>query len=327
MKIHPRASHLKRFLSRFSRARVLVIGDLMLDHYLWGTVQRISPEAPVPVVNVTSDSVRLGGAANVLHNVVTLGGQGAICGVIGEDEAGRLMLKELTNLGVDTGGIAIESRPTTRKTRVIAHNQQVVRFDQESRIGISSKNQRKILDYIKQRTDDIDVLILSDYAKGVISQDLVREISDSSKRRKWPVIVDPKVQNIGFYRGVTLITPNHLEASQASGIQIEDDDTLREAGNALLNRLEAEAVLITRGEQGMSLFEATGRVTHIPTVAKQVYDVTGAGDTVVGTLALCIAAGADLADASRIANYAAGVVVGQVGTAAVHKEALLEALK
>ena len=320
-------SKLRRFLSRFSRSRVLVIGDLMLDHYLWGTVQRISPEAPVPVVNVTSESVRLGGAANVVHNVVTLGGRATVCGVVGEDEAGRRLLEELARLGVDSSGIGIEERPTIRKTRVIAHNQQVVRFDQESKTGISLKSQRKILDFVSRRSPETDVVVLSDYAKGVIGPELVGEILSIARRQELPVIVDPKVQHMDLYRGVTIITPNHLEASQASGIEIDGEESLRAAGRALLKRLEVTAVLVTRGEQGMSLFEANDRLTHIPTVAKQVYDVTGAGDTVVSTLALCIAAGANLGDAARVANHAAGIVVGMIGTAVVHKEALAGALR
>jgi rfaE bifunctional protein kinase chain/domain len=301
----------------------------MLDHYVWGTVTRISPEAPVPVVNVTSESILLGGAANVLHNIVSLGGKGTLCGVIGQDEAGQRLLSEMRRLGVDTKGIAVEEgRPTTSKTRIIAHNQQVVRFDQENKKPVSQKSKKKILEYIYLRAPEVDSILLSDYAKGVIGEDLVQEIRTLSKELRIPVVVDPKVQHVSFYREVNIITPNHHEASQASGIEIEDERSLVKAGRSILERLDCRAVLITRGEQGMSLFEAEGnRVTHIPTVAKQVYDVTGAGDTVIGTLALCIAAGAGLVDACRLANYAAGVVVGMVGTAAVSREALAEALK
>lgn len=319
---------LKHLLNRFPRSKVLVIGDLMLDHYIWGSVQRISPEAPVPVVNITSESIRLGGAANVFHNVVHLNGKGLLCGVVGEDDAGRRVLAEMKQLGVETNGVCVEKgRPTTSKTRIIAHNQQVVRFDQESKEPISAQSRKKILEFINKYGKKVGAIVLSDYAKGVIDKGIVQEVVDLSKRNQIPVVVDPKVQHFSLYKGVTIITPNHLEASQASGIDIQDEKSLHEAGKILLDRLSCHAILITRGEQGMSLFEMTGRVTHIPTVAKQVYDVTGAGDTVVSTLALCIASGANLSDASRVANHAAGIVVGEVGTAVVKKDMLREVLE
>lgn len=318
---------LLRVIDQFPHRKVLVIGDLMLDHYVWGTVNRISPEAPVPVVNVTSESIMLGGAANVLHNIIALGGRGAVCGVVGGDDAGRRVLEGLAALGADTRGIAVEgNRPTTRKTRIIAHNQQVVRFDQESKKSISAKTQGKIIDYLKEQSGELGAIVLSDYAKGVIGERLMEEILAAAGPGRFPIVVDPKIQNMSLYRGVTVVTPNHLEASQASGIPIEDETSLVQAGENILERLSCRAVLITRGEQGMSLFEAGGRITHVPTVAKQVYDVTGAGDTVVGTLALALASGADLADASRVANHAAGIVVGMVGTATASRAALVEAL-
>src|SRR5581483_8838294 len=314
---------LKNYLDRFAGQRVLVVGDLMLDHYIWGKVQRISPEAPVPVVNVVSESVLLGGAGNVLHNILTLGGTGVLCSVVGSDDAGRWLTQELKSKGMELNGIiSEENRPTTKKTRIIAHQQQVVRYDHEKKENISPKTEKKFIDFILGQLAAIDCMVISDYSKGVVTQGLMDVILPAAVKRGIPVIVDPKVNHISFYKKVTLITPNHLEASQASGIEIDSDAALCKAGRFLLKNLQCEAVLITRGEQGMSLFGKGGAITHIPTEAKQVFDVTGAGDTVVSTLSLAFAAGAPLPIASRLANHAAGVVVGMVGTTAIQKEML-----
>lgn len=318
---------LRPYLDRFDGHRVLVVGDLMLDHYIWGNVQRISPEAPVPVVNVLRESVLLGGAGNVLHNILTLGGRGLLCGVIGADEAGRWLSEELKSKGVEIGGIVVEEeRPTTKKTRIVAHQQQVVRFDHEKKGEISNKTEKKFIQFINDQLDRIDCMVISDYAKGVITEGLLESILPLALRRGIPVVVDPKVHHFSLYKKVTVVTPNHLEASQASGVDIEDEATLHQAGKALLKKLGCQAVLITRGEQGMSLFDKSGETTHIPTEARQVFDVTGAGDTVVSTLALAVSAGAPLPAAARLANHAAGVVVGMVGTTAIEKTMLKKAL-
>lgn len=321
--------HRADIIKIFSACRVLVLGDVMMDHFIWGKVSRISPEAPVPVVNVAKETYLLGGAANVLNNIVSLGGKVDICGVIGPDDMGRRLIHELRDRDIETDGMIIENnRVTTVKTRIIAHSQQVVRFDRENRSEPSIETQSMILEFIKKRIKDASVIVISDYAKGVITAGLIKEILDEAKRRDTMVVVDPKVSHLDFYQGVKIITPNNQEASAASGIEIEDEKSLFRAGEVILNRLGCDAVLITRGEQGMTLFEReNGRVTHIPTVAQEVYDVTGAGDTVVAVLSLSIAAGAGLCDAANIANHAAGIVVGIVGTATVNPEALIKSLK
>lgn len=318
------AKRLIKYIDRFNKAKVLVVGDVMLDHYIWGTVNRISPEAPVPVVNVTRETVLLGAAANVVNNIHSIGGSVSLCGVIGRDDAGRQLERMLRRQGIPTDGLIIDdNRPTTIKTRVIAHNQQVVRFDRETKAAISRDVHRRIFDIVKGRVEDgLDAVIISDYCKGVVTRDLVRDIVEIAKKKGLIVSVDPKVNHFGIYRGVTILTPNTKEASIGSKIDIDDDESLLKAGNALLKRLKCDAVLITRGEHGMSLFEKSGKITHIPTVAREVFDVTGAGDTVISVLTAAMAVGAGMSDAARISNFAAGIVVGIVGTATVRPDEL-----
>jgi rfaE bifunctional protein kinase chain/domain len=315
---------LAAYIDRFSTARVLVVGDIVLDHYIWGKVSRISPEAPVPVVNVTQESLLLGGATNVVNNIHALGGDVSVCGVIGRDDAGKQLLKLLHSQGIRTEGLIIDlARPTTIKTRVIAHSQQVVRFDRESKERIERDFHRRIFDYVgKQLSEGLDAIVVSDYCKGVVTSGLVRDIVRLAKKHSVIVAVDPKISHFAMYRGVTILTPNVMEASIGSKIEIDNERALQKAGDLLLKRLKCDAVLITRGEKGMTLFEHTGRVTHIPTVAREVYDVTGAGDTVISTLTLAMASGASMVDAARISNYAAGIVVGVVGTAVVSPDEL-----
>lgn len=321
-------SKLAAHIERFPQAGVLVVGDLILDHYVWGKVSRISPEAPVPVVHVHSESLQLGGAANVYNNILSLGGKADLCGVVGTDEGGRCLLKELGVRRHGRGGVVIDAnRPTTRKTRVIAHNQQIVRFDVERQSEIKGPIQRRIIRYVESRMREISCLVVSDYAKGVVTASLMAELVRLATLRRIPVIVDPKVEHFSYYKGVTVVTPNHLEAAQAAGVIGEDDRAVTEAGELIRQRLGCRSVLITRGEKGMSLFEPDGACLHVPTVARQVYDVTGAGDTVVGTLALALATGASMRDAAVLANYAAGIVVGVVGTATVTAAQLAQALE
>ncbi len=318
---------LQGHIAKFPQANVLVVGDLILDHYIWGKVSRISPEAPVPVVHVNSESLKLGGAANVYNNIVSLGGRADLCGIIGADDGGRQLLKELGTRRQGRGGVVIDpDRPTTRKTRVIAHNQQIVRYDVEGRTDIHSQHQRRIVRYVVSRLRDISCLVVSDYAKGVVTASLMAELTRLAALRRIPIIVDPKVEHFSYYKGVTMVTPNHLEAMQAAGVHGDNDQAVLQAGDILRQRLGCDCVLITRGEKGMSLFEANGSHWHIPTVARQVYDVTGAGDTAIGTLALAMAAGASIRDGAVLANHAAGIVVGMVGTATVTTQQLTEAL-
>ncbi len=319
---------MKRIISRFSKVRALVIGDLILDEFLWGDVSRISPEAPVPVVWVRSESFMPGGAANVANNIHALGGKVYIAGVIGTDDRGRILTEELRKKGADVGGIVIDGeRPTTLKTRVIAHHQQVVRIDKEKMDGLDGGLIGQIVDYTKEIIDDIDAIIIEDYGKGVITPRLLQEILRLAKRYKKIVTVDPKEEHFHYYKGVTAITPNHYEASRVTGVKIKDDESLVNIGKSLLNKLKCEAALITLGENGMQLFEKTGRITHIPTVTQDVFDVSGAGDTVIATFTLALAAGAGMVDAAQISNFAAGIVVGKVGIAIVTQKELLATIK
>jgi D-beta-D-heptose 7-phosphate kinase/D-beta-D-heptose 1-phosphate adenosyltransferase len=313
----------KKIISRFKDKNILVIGDIILDHYIWGKVNRISPEAPVPVVEVTRESFLLGGAANVAYNIVSLGGRASVIGMNGQDIAGEALMNILRQKGVNCDGIFTENRPTTVKTRVIAHNQQVVRFDREDKKYVDGKILKGILGYINSVLLQYDALIISDYQKGMISRELIEDIVKKTRPKKMFVAVDPKVGHFDFYKGVSLITPNVMEASIGSKIEIRDDKTLLRAGKSLMKKLSCEAVLITRGEQGMSLFEKR-KVTHIPTVARKVYDVTGAGDTVISAFTLAYASGADMEEAAVLANHAAGIVVGEVGTAVATPDQLLE---
>ena len=278
------------------------------------------------MVDIQNESIMLGGAANVLSNITSLGGKAAICGVVGNDEMGKKIVHELRLQNVDTEGLVVEaSRPTTIKTRVIAHSQQVVRFDRESKYEVSADTEKRILACVKEQSDGLAGIIISDYAKGVVTKKVVDGLVKLAAAKGIPVTVDPKVSHFDYYRGITAVTPNNLEASQASGITITDERTLGAAGDKLLARTKARAVLVTRGEQGMTLFERGEKPVHIPTVAKEVYDVTGAGDTVIAVFTLALAAGAGMPDAAIIANHAAGIVVGEVGTAVITKAALREA--
>lgn len=318
-----------KIVNSFKDKNILIIGDVILDRYIFGKVSRISPEAPVPVVDVVNESFLLGGAANVANNIIALGGKVTVAGVIGKDRAGDVVRDLMTGCNINTDGIVEDNRPTTVKSRVIAHNQQVVRFDREDRRKLEGKSLLSFLGYIKKALPHFDAVIISDYKKGVVSASLVKAVVKFAKHKKTFVAVDPKVGHFHLYKNVSLITPNLMEAAQGSGIEIRDEKSLLKAGKTLLSRLSCTSVLITRGEEGMSLFERDSKgtkVTHIPTVAKKVFDVTGAGDTVIATFALARAAGASLQDAAIISNHAAGIVVGEVGTAVATPETLLQSL-
>ena len=316
----------RKIIRGFKDRNILVIGDLILDHYIWGKVNRISPEAPVPVVEVTREEFLLGGAANVAHNIVSLGGRASVIGIGGQDIAGEALMNILKLKGVNCDGIFTENRPTTVKTRVIAHNQQVVRFDREDRKYVDGKILKGILGYINSVLIRYDAIILSDYQKGMISSELVRDIVKKAKPGGMFIAVDPKVGHFDFYKGVSLITPNVMEASSGANIEIRDDRTLLRAGKSLMKKLSCKAVLITRGEQGMSLF-GKEKVTHIPTVARKVYDVTGAGDTVISAFTMAYTSGAAMEEAAVIANHAAGIVVAEVGTAVATTDQIIASFK
>ena len=327
MKKRGNPSSLKKIIARFSEARILVIGDIMMDRFIWGKVSRISPEAPVPVVLVEKETILLGGAANVVNNIRSLGGHVSLCGVIGEDEMGQRVLTELTEKGVDIQGIKIEEgRQTTTKTRIIAHQQQLVRIDRETGDSLKPSTFREFSRYIDGHIENFDGIILSDYGKGLLTKEGIRAVIQRAGETKKFVMVDPKMKNFFSYRGATVVTPNTAEASQAAGIPITDLSSLNRVGKVLLKRLRCEVLVITRGEEGMALFEPNQEPYLVPTVAKEVYDVTGAGDTVIGTLALAVAAGVGVQEAARLANHAAGIVVGKVGTATVTQEELARAI-
>jgi D-beta-D-heptose 7-phosphate kinase/D-beta-D-heptose 1-phosphate adenosyltransferase len=301
---------------------------VILDRYLWGSASRVSPEAPVLVVDVDKEELRLGGAANVAQNVRALGGDPVLIGVIGSDAAAQSLRRELAARQVDASGCIVgpPDRRTTLKTRIIAHHQQVLRADEESREALSSEVAGELWRRVEQALPDADAVLISDYGKGVLSPALLDRLLPELKRRSIPSAVDPKEEHFERYRGVTVITPNLAEASQAWGRKIRSREDLSEAGFGLREKLDAQAVLITRGEEGMSLFTAEGH-THFPTRARRVYDVTGAGDTVVATIATALAARAPLPEACVLANHAAGLVVAELGTAVATAAKLVESLE
>lgn len=324
---HPyKANRLKEYIDRFSGVKVLVIGDIIMDEYVWGDVSRISPEAPVPVVEVKRETKMLGGAANVIHNIATLGARPTLCGVVGQDHAGKAIINEINNMGLTSDGIVLEQgRPTSIKTRVVARNQQVVRFDRETRTDIRPESIENLLTFIGENLDGLDAIVVADYGKGVISATLMkglRKLIQSAPGESVKIAVDPKTGNFEYYHGVDVITPNHHEAGIFCRFEIVDEETLVRAGKQMLKELNCRSVLITQGKDGMTLFENGGEIIHIPTVAKNVFDVTGAGDTVIGTFSLALASGLDLKSAAVLSNYAAGIVVGEVGTSTVSAEEL-----
>jgi rfaE bifunctional protein kinase chain/domain len=317
-------SSLKKYIPKFKNKRVLVVGDLMLDDYIYGKVTRISPEAPIPVIEVEKEETKPGGAANVVLNLISLGAKVYCAGVAGKDTNAKKLLDALNERGVNTEAVIQDgARPTTVKTRVIAHHQQVVRIDKEKKLALAPAVVQKIHKSIKKIMPKIDAVIFSDYNKGMITRQTVEEIIDMAKGKI--IAVDPKPNNISIFSGITIITPNKKEASEATNVSIDSKEALSHAGMELLSMLNAKAVLITRGEEGMSLFEH-GEEASIPTVAKEVYDVTGAGDTVVGVVTLALAAGANFKEAAVMANVAAGIVVGEMGVATVTPKQLTAAL-
>ncbi len=318
---------LEATLDRFTGRRLMVLGDLMLDHYLWGRVERISPEAPVPVVEVERETSSLGGAGNVAANLAALGAVPVLVGAVGADSRAQQLLDAFAARGVATDAIVRDAaRPTTIKTRIIAQSQQVVRADWESRADVAGEALAAMLDTITREMPGCEGLVVSDYGKGVITRASLEHALGLARRLGIPIAVDPKESHIDAYHGVSILTPNQQEAGWVMGQRITDEASLLAVGWGLQKRLEAESVLITRGPGGMSLFEKSGRYTQLPTVAREVYDVTGAGDTVVSVVALALAAGAEYPQACYLANHAAGVVIREVGTATCSPEALRASL-
>jgi len=317
-------------ISRFRRSHLLVVGDLMLDRFIWGDVERISPEAPVPVLRVTSESFRLGGAANVVHNIRSLGGRATVCGVIGNDETGKRLLQRLREIGISTAGVFSEPGfQTTQKSRIIARprHQQIVRLDRENHGELHRRVRQKIRQFVATRAPRYDGLVISDYGKGVIDTELLELAAGLVEKKNLLCVADPKKENFRAYRSATLVTPNKEEASQASGIEIRDEVSLQESGRRLLQMWQAKAVLITRGAEGMSLFRPGREVRHFSTAPREIFDVTGAGDTVVAACSLALASASTYEEAAVIANCAAGLVGEEVGTVAVPLQKLRRVIR
>src|SRR5437667_4353358 len=323
-------NRLKAVLDRSPTKRILVIGDVMLDQFLWGKVSRISPEAPVPVVEVARESFFPGGAANVARNLRALGSPVRIVGVLGDDGAGEQLRDLLEEQGIETTGLAIDpNRPTTLKTRIVAHNQQVVRFDRERTDKLSPFTVRKLLEYFESQVDDAAAVIFEDYGKGVLSQKLLDDMHRVAKKSGKITAADPNSRHLLHYSGLSAVTPNRSEAFVAAGMpyaepadNVLSDEALLRVGQTLLRKWKPRNLLVTLGEHGMCLFRPGQKPHHIPTVAQEVFDVSGAGDTAIATLVAALAAGANPVEAAEISNHAEGVLVGMIGPATCSPEEL-----
>jgi rfaE bifunctional protein kinase chain/domain len=316
-------------IAAMAQKKIVVLGDVMLDEFVWGDVTRISPEAPVPVVDIRRESAHLGGAANVLANAVALGSEAFVVGVIGSDGGGERVREAIrhTNSGQpDSYLIVDESRPSTIKTRIIAHNQLVVRADRERRTPVSADVEDRIIRVVEDLIAGADAFIVSDYDKGVVTPRILSKVLPLAYERM-PVLVDPKLRNFDAYRPATLITPNHHEALRMANLEEDSDEELTKAANSIRERLSCDSVLVTRGDRGMMLVEKDGVPVFVPTMAREVYDVTGAGDTVIATLAAALSVGASMIEAATLANHAAGIVVGKLGTATISGDELIESFE
>ncbi len=321
------AARVAVLLNGIKKKRIAIVGDVMLDRYVWGSVSRISPEAPVPVVEVESESSRLGGAANVALNITSIGAQALLVGVIGNDANGTELQSILESQHTSSDGIITDpTRPTTVKTRVMAHNQHVVRIDREEKRDVSSTVQQQILSVLEKNIGSLDGIIIEDYNKGVVVKDLIHAIIGLAQKHSTPVTIDPKFNNFFEYRNVTVFKPNKKETEEALGKKLHTEKDVLAAGTALREKLNADNVLLTRSEKGMTLFEKNGTVTHIPTHARTVADVSGAGDTVIATLTAMLASGATVSEASLLANIAGGIVCGEVGIVPIDPEQLRAAI-
>lgn len=319
---------LLNLISAFKKQSVLVVGDTMIDKFVWGKVKRISPEAPVPVVEVTRETETLGGAGNVANNITAFGAKAYIVSAIGEDITGKSMIELLEEKGINAKYLVYDAnRPTILKTRIIATNQQVVRVDKEIKGVFSQSTQSQIIKNIEALIPVVNGVIISDYGKGVVSRKVLKRTITLARKHKIPVTVDPKIENFKKYKKVTTMTPNTKEAIEGmSARNIKTDADIAALGKKILTALNSDSVLITRGEKGMTLIQPNNKITNIPTRAKEVYDVTGAGDTVISTMTLALAAKADLVSAAEIANFAAGIVVGKIGTATASPRELKETI-
>jgi len=310
-----KSMNLNNLINGFNRHNILVIGDIMLDQFIWGKVSRLSQEAPVPIVDVKKVSTMLGGAANVVNNITSLGGKAVLCGIVNFDAAGRNIISDLRNIDPEiVKGIVIDhSRPTTVKTRIIAKDQQVVRYDIEKRSPLETNITSDIIDFIGKQIESTNLVIVSDYGKGVISSKTMKYIQKLCFSADVPLIIDPNIDNFSLYSGALAVVPNHYEAM----IMANNGRNMLTIGEALRNKLNCKNLLITRGKRGVSLFQENKEVVHIKSIAKKIYDVTGAGDTLVSVLGLCLGSSLDIESSSVLANIAAGIVVGEVGTSII----------
>lgn len=317
----------KDLIEKFSKVKVLIVGDVMLDRYWWGSVSRISPEAPVPVVKLERTSIAAGGAANVAANVVGLGAETFLVGIVGDDSEARNLAEILENSKISAAHlISLNNRQTSVKTRIIAHSQQVVRLDQENTSAISESDAEKIFEKIEKAFKEADIVIVSDYAKGFLVENLLSRLITKCGVENKRILVDPKGKDYTKYKGATLLTPNQKEATDACGLEEGEKNAVEKAGKILLENISTESVLITQGEKGMTLFQKNGEIHRFDALARKVYDVTGAGDTVIAALAVAIGAGLNFFEAAKLANIAAGLVVEQIGTTAITREMLENAL-
>jgi len=315
-------------IDKFKNTKVLVVGDVMLDRYWWGSVSRISPEAPVPIVRLKNSTLAAGGAANVAANIAGLGATPILVGMIGRDADGSALREQLVATGVSADHLVeVSDRPTTVKTRIIAHNQQVTRVDQELDHELSRDDVGRIGNHLRELLGECDAVIISDYAKGLLTTELLTDFISAARHTGRMVLVDPKGKDYSKYSGASLLTPNRKEAADACKLEENGHDLIECAGRQLLSDLDIDAVLITQGEEGMTLFQRDREPAHFHALAREVYDVTGAGDTVIATMATAAGSGADLRSAAMLANIAAGVVVEQVGTTSITAESLQQAIR
>ncbi|HEY0427874.1 MAG TPA: D-glycero-beta-D-manno-heptose-7-phosphate kinase [Pyrinomonadaceae bacterium] len=318
----------KTFTENFSNLKILIVGDVMLDRYLWGSVNRISPEAPVPIVNINKTSVVLGGAANVAANVAGLGAEPILVGITGRDSEADALAGILEKSNISANFLVpSETRRTTIKTRLVAHNQHVVRFDQETTNPITESEAETVFEKLEGFLEAASIVIISDYAKGLLTQNLLTRLIKSAKEKNKLILVDPKGKDFSKYKGATILTPNRREAAEATGFDENGNDLVNKAGKKLLEDLSLEALLITKGEKGLTLLQKGGETFHLEASARNVYDVTGAGDTVIAGFGVAVAAGADYLDAAKFANLSAGLVVQQIGTTAISLEMLQSEIK
>jgi D-beta-D-heptose 7-phosphate kinase/D-beta-D-heptose 1-phosphate adenosyltransferase len=315
-------NRVRQIIQDISGKHILVLGDVMLDEFIWGSVGRISPEAPVPVVEVRSETASLGGAGNVAANIRALGAMPVLVGIIGQDSGADRIQQLIRSGDIEGGALLKDGRPTTVKTRIVAHHQQIVRADRESRSPLNHDQNRALADAFLKWLPRAQAIVISDYNKGVANQELLSTVLPEARRSQIPVFLDPKVRHADYFRPITLITPNQKEAEMLTGVSIENENDLEQAGKRLLEIYDCPYALITRGEAGMSLFDRQ-RSHHLPTFAREVFDVTGAGDTVIATLAAAAAGGAAVEEAAILANHAAGIVVGKIGTATVSPAELI----